>query len=489
MSKNRISSSIILTRATEQGSLVYLVKRSPKLRFFGGYWAFPGGNIDPIDYHDENDSVELALKRCAIRELLEELDLLSATLGREISHQEKAHYKGLIENEPAKWQKLIAGAEGNIESVCKFITPPFVPVRYETEFMHIEVPEYETPVIDNQELIDGKFMPAQDAVDAWEKGEMEIAPPVLLLLRLLATHDASTFKTAARETTEGFARGALHPVFFSPGIFMASLRTATLPPATTTNTYIVGTQELYIVDPATTEASEQQRLFDKMDELIAEGKIFKGILLTHHHADHVGAVEATSQRYQLPVRAHPLCFERITGRFYKKEELNNGDTLALGTAPSGKTGWELKVIHTPGHAVDHLCFFENAYNALIAGDMLSTVSTIVIDPPEGHMRTYLDNLEKLLSYPIKTLHPSHGPGHRDGQALIKHYLKHRKERENEIIANLCDEPRQVEELLPVVYNDVPEAAFPIASRSLLAGLIKLEEDGIVSHKELGWVLN
>ena len=489
MAKNKISSAIILTRKRKQGLEVYLVKRSPKLRFFGGYWAFPGGNIDPIDYHHEHEALDIALKRCAIRELLEELNLLSTTLGRQISDSEKEAYKGLLKGEPQQWQDLIRGVEGNIEAVCTFITPAFAPVRYETQFMHIDVPDYETPVIDNQELVDGRFLPPQEAVDAWENGDMEIAPPVLLLLRLLAAHDINTFRIKAQRIAQSFANGALHSVFFSPGIFTAPLPTPTLPPATTTNTFIVGHEKLYIIDPATPEPSEQQRLFNKMDELIAAGKTFQSILLTHHHADHVGAVAATSRGYQLPVRAHSLCYERLSGDFICGEPIQDGDILDLGTSPNGKTDWHMQVLHTPGHAVDHVCFIENCYHALIAGDMLSTVSTIVIDPPEGHMHTYLDSLKKILTHPIKTLHPAHGPSHRDGRTLIKQYLKHRQDREEAIIAALSTTPRPLDALLPIAYADVPTPARSVAKRSLLAGLIKLKEDGVCQQTGQGWQLS
>ena len=133
-----------------------------------------------------------------------------------------------------------------------------------------------------------------------------------------------------------------------------------------------------------------------MDDLINEGGRFQAILLTHHHRDHVGAVNAVSQRYRLPLRAHEETYRRIDAGFIPGEPLTDGDRLELGTAPDGSGDWHLNVLHTPGHAVDHLCFIDSRYHAAIVGDMLSTVSTIVIDPPEGHMHTYLDSLNRLL---------------------------------------------------------------------------------------------
>ena len=148
----------------------------------------------------------------------------------------------------------------------------------------------------------------------------------------------------------------------------------------------------------------------------------------------------------------------------------------------------MTVVATPGHAVDHLCYVESRYQAAIVGDMVSTVSTILIDPPEGHMRTYLDSLERLLEFPIKTIYPSHGPVNGDGHKLILKFLKHRGLREEKLCRGLKTHPRSLEDLLPDVYDDVTEATYPIAARSLLAGLIKLQEEGKCEQVGEGWKL-
>ncbi len=492
MSKIKLASTVILSRGSDENFEVYLALRAFELKFFGGYWVFPGGNLDPkIDYHEATDSTELVLMRCAVREIFEEINVLSSTLGPVFSEDEKSHLQKAIIESPEQWQKFLA-THGDlferIAPVFRVTTPSFVPVRFDTQFMHVRLAENETPQIDNYELIDGRFVKPLEAVQAWERGEMEIAPPVLFLLRLLAEHGLKSFRERAQESGNDLEKGKLHRVFFSPGIFMAPLTTPTLPPATTTNTIIIGTDKLFIVDPATPDNSEQLRLFAEMDALIEQGKAFEAILLTHHHADHVGAVNAVSQRYQLPVRAHRECYSRIESGFIVGEELKDGDRIDLGIAPDGTKDWHLSVMHTPGHAVDHLCFLESRYQAAIVGDMLSTISTILIDPPEGHMRTYLENLQRLADCGIKTLYPAHGPANRDGVALIKQFLEHRQDREKAIINALNVEAQDIDHLLPKIYDDVPEAVYPIASRSLLAGLIKLEEDKICEQDKNGWRL-
>ncbi len=491
MSSIKLAASVILVRGSDQDPEVYLVKRAPELKFFGGYWVFPGGNVSTVDSHGEDDPEEVVLKRCAVREILEETDILSATLGGEFSPERKQALKQQIKDEPEQWRDFLAqydAALPRITPLYRITTPPFFPVRFDTLFMYVRCPEHETPAVDNYELVEGRFVRPGEVVDAWDRGEMEIAPPVLFLLRLMAEGGLDTFLERSRHETERLAQGGLHPVYFSPGIFVAPLATPTLPPATTTNTMIAGTDRLYIIDPATPDQGEQQRLFNRMDDLINEGGRFQAILLTHHHRDHVGAVNAVSQRYRLPLRAHEETYRRIDAGFIPGEPLTDGDRLELGTAPDGSGDWHLNVLHTPGHAVDHLCFIDSRYHAAIVGDMLSTVSTIVIDPPEGHMHTYLDSLNRLLGTPMGVLYPAHGPPRRDGHSLIRHFIRHREMREAALKAALSGTPRAVDELLLDTYPDVSESVYPIAARSLLAGLIKLEEDGFCKQQNAAWLL-
>jgi glyoxylase-like metal-dependent hydrolase (beta-lactamase superfamily II) len=109
--------------------------------------------------------------------------------------------------------------------------------------------------------------------------------------------------------------------------------------------------------------------------------------------------------------------------------------------------------------------------------MLSTVSTIVVDPPEGHLKSYLDSLERLLREPMGTLHPAHGPAARDGHRLVRQYLRHRAQRETALVQALQKGPATIDELVPIIYWEIDRAMFWIAARSLLAGAEKLGEEG------------
>jgi glyoxylase-like metal-dependent hydrolase (beta-lactamase superfamily II) len=145
--------------------------------------------------------------------------------------------------------------------------------------------------------------------------------------------------------------------------------------------------------------------------------------------------------------------------------------------------------HTPGHAEGHITLHDSRYGAAIVGDMASTISTIVIDPKEGHLRTYLESLQRLLDVapgPRWTLLPAHGPWVADGAKLVKRYLEHRDEREVSLLRALKGGLETMEELVARVYSATPPSLWPYAELSLHAGLIKLEEDGLAMQTTAGW---
>lgn len=482
----RAAAAVLLTRGEGAELEVYLVERAPELRFFGGYWALPGGVRGPEDGPDVPGAGDLpALARCAARELFEETGVL---LGRvDLAAGERAAERRARLVEPGtKGEAPVTPHPGllhtpaavtGLRPVCRVETPPFAPVRYDTLFFHARLPAGEAPEVWPGELVAGRFWRPAAALGAWRRGEVLIVPPVLLLLELLESGDLAHFHAAAQATAAGYAHGKLHRVRFSPGVLMASVRTPTIPPATTTNCLVVGGERLFVVDPGTYEPSEQDRLFELLDELEEEGRRIAGVVLTHHHPDHIGAVNAVSMRYRVPLLAHPLTLARVPAGYLRGEPLQDGDRIELGDAPDGSSGWHLGSVFTPGHDRGHLCFRDSRYHAVLVGDMLSTISTIVIDPPEGHLRTYLQSLERLLAQPMSTLYPAHGPAMRDGHRLVRQYLRHRALREAALVGLLAEGPATVEELVPKVYWDTDPRMFPIAARSLLAGLEKLAEDG------------
>ncbi len=495
-----LSAAVLLTRGTGDDLELYLVRRSPHLATFPGAWALPGGVLDPAIDGDPVADGTSAFLACAARELFEETGVLLPSL-REAAARHGVGEQAVLVNLRAElctplrdghgplraaaiFRRLIEDTQlpcRELEPFCWTTTPAFAARRYRALYVHAECPAGEHPHVEEGELVEGRFLRPKEAWRAWHAGEMRLVPPLVFLLDHLARPGATLTGAlaAARERGDEVDGGALHVVSPSPGILVAPLATPTLPPATTTNCYIVGREQAYVVDPATWDESERARLFGFLDVAQRFDLELAGVLVTHHHRDHVGSVAHVAERYQLPVFAHPRTLRRLPIRPRDGRELADGDILDLGRAPGGRDEpWSLTALHTPGHDTGHLCFLESHRRAVLAGDMVSTLSTIQIDPPEGHLATYLASLERLLRLDVGALLPAHGSAAPDGPALITRYLAHRAERERHLEGALRTVGAGlVESLVPLVYADIPRAMHNLAARSLLAGLEKLAEEG------------
>ena len=257
------------------------------------------------------------------------------------------------------------------------------------------------------------------------------------------------------------------------------VRTPTLPPATHTNVYVIGEGDLAVIDPASPWPEERAALDRFLDDLGTRGGRVVEILLTHHHVDHVSGAVWLAERLSVPIAAHAVTAELLAPRIPIARTLSDGDVLSYGPAT-------LDVLHTPGHAPGHLVFVERSSRAVIAGDMVASVGTIVIDPPEGDMRLYLASLERLRGLDARLLLPAHGPPAHDPERLLSYYIAHRLEREARVVAALALGAASLEKLVPRAYPDVPAAIHPLAARSLLAHLQKLRDEGRACENEGVW---
>jgi len=199
------------------------------------------------------------------------------------------------------------------------------------------------------------------------------------------------------------------------------------------------------------------------------------VLLTHHHGDHVGGAAALAARWGVPIAGHAATARRLAGRVEVTQLVEDGEVVHGATA-----------IHTPGHAEGHLCF--ELGDALIAGDMVAGVGTILIDPSEGDMAQYLASLERMSARGQRTLLPAHGPALRDGQGKLAEYLAHRRMREQRVVAALTAATAGATpgELVATAYDDTPRMLWPLAERSLLAHLIKLANEGRARESAGRW---
>lgn len=277
----------------------------------------------------------------------------------------------------------------------------------------------------------------------------------------------------------------LTPREVAPGIAMLSVRTPTLPPATHTNTYLIGTRELLLVEPATPYPEELATMIDWVEAQRAQGKQLRGILITHHHPDHVGGAAKLRERLGVPLFAHAGTAQRLAGRIDIDRLLEHGEQLAL----DGSTPLQLDVVHTPGHAPGHLCFLEPNSRSLIAGDMVAGVGTILVEPTDGDMQLYLESLEALDRLDSAQLLPAHGLPITTPRERLRFYIQHRLLREAKVANALAELAREVklEELLPLAYADAAPAALPLARLSAEAHLIKLEREGRAARHGERWL--
>jgi glyoxylase-like metal-dependent hydrolase (beta-lactamase superfamily II) len=251
---------------------------------------------------------------------------------------------------------------------------------------------------------------------------------------------------------------------FQRGVVLVPLRTPTLPPATHTNCLLLGDDELWVVDPGSPWPEEQKILRDTLDKLAEEGRVARGVLLTHHHVDHV----AGAQVLGLPIAATESTARLLD--FKVDRIVKDGELLEVGPR-----GW--RMLHLPGHTRGHLCLVEEKSAAIVAGDLVAGVGTVVIDPPDGDMTDYLHSLDRLLAGEVGTLYPAHGPVVPAGEAKLIEYKKHRLEREALVLAALRPSPSSPSDLVAAAYPDVKPEVYPLAERSLLAHLYKLVKDG------------
>jgi glyoxylase-like metal-dependent hydrolase (beta-lactamase superfamily II) len=232
-----------------------------------------------------------------------------------------------------------------------------------------------------------------------------------------------------------------------------------------TNTYIVGNA---VIDPGPALDSHIEKILEHGD--------LKFILCTHTHQDHSPAAAAIKAATGAQVLGRPAP-EGQDATFKPDVVLENGQRIQVGEMSGAVT---LRAIHTPGHASNHLCYLLEQTKMLFTGDHVMQGSTVVINPPDGDMRAYLASLEKLLHEELAIIAPGHGylvgAPHRELRRLIAHRLG----RERKVLGALEElGEASLEELLPVVYDDVPARIHRVAARSLTAHLDKLAADGAV----------
>lgn len=237
-----------------------------------------------------------------------------------------------------------------------------------------------------------------------------------------------------------------------------------------TNTYLLGEEEVAVLDPGPAIPAHIDAILD------AAGDRIRWIVCTHTHPDHSPAWQAVAKATGAEViGATPPDDPHQDKTFAPTREVRHDHVLATPE-------FTLRAVHTPGHVGNHYCYLLEEEGMLFAGDHIMNGSTVVIIPPSGDMKAYIDSLRLLLDYPLKFIAPGHGDLMPDPAKVVDWLVRHRLMREHKVISGLRRTGRTtVDELVKVVYDDVNTSLHKMAVLSLAAHLIKLRDEQRVRH--------
>ena len=236
-----------------------------------------------------------------------------------------------------------------------------------------------------------------------------------------------------------------------------------------TNTYLVGERAPIVIDPGPAIDEHLRRVLDEAGEV-------RLVLLTHRHPDHAEAAERFAGMARAPLAAYPVSDDIVC---------SGAGAVRDGQEIVGD-GCTLLVIHTPGHASDHLAFLLREENALFTGDHVLGFGTTVVAHPDGDMSAYMDSLARVRDLAPVRLYPGHGPVVEDPASFIEYYISHRLEREQQVLDALDAGDATVDQMVERIYADVDETLHPAAALSVRAHLAKLAREKRVTGEDDRW---
>ena len=413
-------------------------------------------------------------------------------------------------------EKLAIPAE-SIAYFSHWITAPGRPRRFTARFFVARAPVGQHGSHDDGETVASEWVRPQVALERCAKGEIELIHPTRISLTELAPFDiaAAAFEFAASRIdieadASCWANGKDGRKLFRrndppyaeihwsdpeeagdtnydlvPGLPKRLDRFVTRiiapnPGVMTgpgTNAYLVGGDELALVDPGPAIDSHIEAL------LAAGAGRIKWVLCTHTHMDHSPAARRIKEATGASVMGRPAPRGGSQDQAFAPDRvLEHGERIGCGPLT-------LRAIHTPGHASNHLCYLLEETRMLFTGDHVMQGSTVVINPPDGDMRAYLASLDMLLAEDVAVFAPGHGYLIGRPHKEVARLIAHRMGREAKVIAAMQKlGPATIDELVPAVYDDVSPKLYPIAARSLSAHLDKLIADKRALAQDGRWRL-
>ncbi|MDP3085953.1 MAG: MBL fold metallo-hydrolase [Rubrivivax sp.] len=530
----RPAATVLLLRDSPQGIEVLMTRRSMTASFAPGAYVFPGGGIEAADSAAHAQSTRRATQSdlhltqaiAAIRESFEELGLLLARHA-DGSHATTADIAALDRKAPFAAQcrergLVLAGDE--VFVLAHWVTDRDLPRRFDVPFLVARMPEGQEPVADESEQFEPCWVRPADALARHEAGGFFIIFPTIRTLQRLqpfATVDAVLQACATNELPlwtscprAGFLEGAearymeheapygelaltspdgqmVHTLDWQTAQPVALLKnlmrlTAPNPGVMTgpgTNSYLVGDPHTgyIVIDPGPADSDHLQRLWR------AAGGDIRMIVCTHSHADHSPGAKPLQALCSNtpPILGLPSApTARAASQFTPDRTLSNQELLTLasrGLEPD--IAHTLKVIHTPGHAANHLCLVLVEDGILFSGDHILNGSTTVVDPPDGNMHAYIESLDALSAacdeHGIDFIAPAHGYVIGEAKTAISHLKAHRLKREAKIIRVMQAQPDgSMDDWVKLAYDDVDPRIWPVAKRSLLAHVERIQAQGL-----------
>ncbi|MBT9552925.1 MAG: MBL fold metallo-hydrolase [Hydrogenophaga sp.] len=548
----RPAATVLLLRDGADGVEVLMTRRSMTASFAPGAYVFPGGGIDAADAQAHGQSTRRATQSdlhltqaiAAIRESFEELGILLARRA-DGSHLGTADIARLDRKAPfaeqcASQDLTLSGAE--VFVLAHWITDRDLPRRFDVPFLVARMPEGQEPVADESEQFEPVWVRPADALARHAAGQffiifptirtlerLQAYPSVQAVLEACAVNDEPLFTSCPRaglmnghesrhmEHEQPFGELAMvcpggqivHELAWQterPVPLLKNVQRLTAPnpgfmTGPGTNSYVVGDPSTghTVIDPGPDDAGHIERLWR------AAGGDIRAIVCTHSHPDHSpGAVRLQALCVAADLGKPPILglpsapTSRENSRFTPERSLADGERLVLVGADGDRlSNHTLQVVHTPGHAANHLCLLLEEDGLLFSGDHILNGSTTVIDPPDGHMGDYLDSLDKLdrlcAQHGVDFILPAHGyvlgdlaqtpdnpsaPEHGGARAAIAHLKAHRLAREAKVARAMQARPEgTVDDWVKLAYDDVPERLWPVAKRSMQAHVERIQSLG------------